>query len=88
MGLRRLVACHPLGSASGLALHEGILYVSDNDNGNILAFDLDGELIDFLELDVDKDALMGIDFGPDGNLYIVDSEDDELLKISPKSSDE
>ena len=73
---------------SGLALHEGILYVSDNDNSNILAFDLDGELLDYLELDVDKDALMGIDFGPDGNLYIVDSEDDELLRISAKSSDE
>ncbi len=73
---------------SGLALHGGILYVSDNDNSNILAFSLDGELIDFLELDVDEDALMGMDFGPDGNLYVVDAEDDELLKISPKSSDE
>jgi len=26
-----------------------------------------------------------IDFGRDGNLYIVDSEADELLKISVKS---
>ena len=72
---------------SGLALHDGVLYISDNDNGNILAFNLQGEMLDFLELDVEKDALMGIDFGPDGALYIVDAEEDELLRIAPKSSE-
>lgn len=69
---------------SGLAIHDGIIYISDNDNSNILAFSLEGEMLDYLELDVEKDALMGMDFGPDGALYIVDSEDDELLRISPK----
>ena len=72
---------------SGLALHDGVLYISDNDNGNILAFNLQGEMLDFLELDVDKDALMGIDFGPDGALYVVDAEEDELLRIAPKSTE-
>ena len=69
---------------SGLAISDGVLYVSDNDNGNILAFSLEGEMIDFLELDVDKDALMGMAFGPDGALYVVNAEDDELIRISPK----
>ncbi|MBJ95879.1 MAG: hypothetical protein CMP23_15565 [Rickettsiales bacterium] len=72
---------------SGLELHNGLLYVSDNDNGNILAFNLQGEMVDFLELDVDKDALMGMAFAPNGDLYVVDSEEDELLRISPKSTD-
>jgi len=73
---------------SGLALHDGILYVTDNRRGNIVAFSLEGEMIDYLEIDVDSDALMGIDFGPDGHLYGVDAEDDALLQSSPKSSDE
>ncbi len=71
---------------SGLELHDGMIFVSDNRNGNILAFSMDGELVDFLELGMERGALMGMAFDSEGRLYLVDAEEDEVLRIEPKES--
>jgi hypothetical protein len=66
---------------SGLVLHDGLLFVSDHDNGNILAFNLDGDLVDWLE--TGRDGVMGLEFSPDGELWFVDAEEDELVRVGP-----
>jgi hypothetical protein len=65
---------------SGLVLHDNMIFVSDAGNPAIYAFDLDGNLIDFLEL---SGAINGIAFGPDGALWYVDPEDNSLARITP-----
>ncbi len=69
---------------SGLAIHAGHIFVSDNRAGVIVAFTMDGKMVDWLDLGVDRGALMGLEFDVDGNLWVVDAEADELLRISPK----
>jgi DNA-binding beta-propeller fold protein YncE len=68
---------------SGIELHDGLLYVGDNENGIVFAFTLEGELIDWLALELDNGALMGITFDADGNLWAVDGEAGRILRISP-----
>jgi DNA-binding beta-propeller fold protein YncE len=70
---------------SGLALHEGHVYVTDNATSRVLAYDMDGELVDWLDLatEVAPSGLMGIDFDADGALLAVDSEGEQLLRVAP-----
>jgi DNA-binding beta-propeller fold protein YncE len=64
----------------GLALHDGLVFVSDADAPALLAFDIDdGELVDWLELDR---VVHGITFDDDGALYAVASDDGEVIRIS------
>ncbi len=76
----------PLRRPSGLALHAGMVFVSDNETSQILAFDLSGQLVDWLDLSVIVPAggLMGIDFDPAGNLYAVDNKSNRVMMISVK----
>jgi DNA-binding beta-propeller fold protein YncE len=77
---------HNMTRPSGLALHEGVLYVSDNKRANIMAFDpTTGELLDYLSLELPEDALMGITFDVDGNLWFTDAVDDRIVRISVPS---
>jgi hypothetical protein len=68
---------------SGLAIHGDHVYVSDNRTGVITAFTKDGEMVDWLDMEVDRGSLMGMEFDEAGNLYVVDAEADELLRITP-----
>jgi sugar lactone lactonase YvrE len=70
---------------SGLAVHEGILYVTDNRTSRLFAFELDGVLVDWLDLsgEVASGGLMGIDFAPDGSLYLVDAVASRVLRLAP-----
>ena len=76
----------PLRRPSGLALRQGIVYVSDNETSRILAFDLTGKLVDWLDLSliVPTGGLMGIDFDAQGNLFFVDTADSRVLRISAR----
>lgn len=69
---------------SGLALHDGHLFVTDNATSRILAFDLDGELIDWLDTGLPAGALMGLTFDEAGRLYYVDAVDNRLMVIAPR----
>jgi len=74
---------HNMTRPSGLALRDGVIYVSDNKRANIMAYDIEtGDLIDFLSLELDEGALMGIEFDDEGNLWFVDALDDRIVRIS------
>jgi hypothetical protein len=74
-----------MSAPSGMALHEGMLFVSDNDTSRILAFDLeDGELIDWVDTGLASGSIMGIDFDADGSLWVVDAVDDKIYRISER----
>jgi sugar lactone lactonase YvrE len=70
---------------SGLVLHDGLLFVSDNATSTILAYDLEGELLDWLELgdETEPGSLMGMDFDAEGRLHVVDAVDSRILRIAP-----
>jgi hypothetical protein len=68
---------------SGLELYEDLLFVSDNATSKILAFDLDGELVNYIETGLPAGSLGGITFGPDGILYFVDTPGSRVLRIEP-----
>lgn len=70
---------------SGLALHDGLLYVGDYATGEIVAYTLAGEMVDYLSTGL-EDSLMGIAFDPDGRLYVIDSVGQRVLRLSPKKA--
>jgi hypothetical protein len=72
-----------LGQPSGLELHDGLLYVSDAADGRILAFDLEGTLVNWLDTGLGAGALAGLAFGPDGRIYLVDRVGQRVLRIDP-----
>jgi len=64
-----------LTAPSGIAVHDGILYVSDNATGKIHAFDVRsdfGEELAVVDTGLEAGSLMGIEVGPDQRLYLVD----------------
>jgi hypothetical protein len=71
---------------SGLALRDGVLYVGDNATSKLYAFDLEGRLLDWLDLtgQVRDGGLMGIDADAEGRLYVVDGVADAVLRISAR----
>jgi outer membrane protein assembly factor BamB len=66
---------------SGLALHDGVLYVGDNRTGHLFAFDLDGNLLDWIDLEIARGGLMGLAFDEDDNLFLVDAEEGQILRL-------
>lgn len=68
---------------SGLELNKDRLFVSDNSNGRISAFDLNGGLLNYVETGLPEGALAGMAFGPDGKLYFVDMLGNRVLRLDP-----
>jgi DNA-binding beta-propeller fold protein YncE len=66
---------------SGLALHDGLLWVADNDTAILWAFDLTGVAVDWLETGWGAGSLQGFTHDADGNLYVVDAASNKVLKI-------
>lgn len=67
---------------SGIALKDGVLYVGDNLTSTVNAYDLEGNLIDTLELDIAEGGLMGMRVSPDGgSLYVVDFIGNRVLRV-------
>ena len=68
---------------SGLELSDNMLFVSDNATSRILAFDLSGVLIDYLETGFPAGTLQGMAFDPrDGSLWVVDTLAGRVLRIA------
>ena len=70
-----------LKAPSGLVLHDGKLFVSDHDSGEIQAFSLDGKALGFLDTGL-PNSLMGIAFDPAGRLYVIDAAHDKVLRLT------
>ena len=67
---------------SGLALHNDTLYITDNGTGRIYAYDLAGELIDWVDLELPDGALMGIEVVSEESMYVVDAVGDRVLHVA------
>ena len=76
----------PLQRPSGLALHDNLVYVTDNDTSKIFAFDLTGKLVDFLDVSliVPTGGLMGIDFDAKGSLFAVDAINSRVIRFTAR----
>jgi hypothetical protein len=72
-----------LEAPSGLVLRDGVLFVSDNATSRLLAYDLEGELLNHLDTGLPGGSLGGLTFGPDGRLYLVDVAGDRVLRLDP-----
>lgn len=76
----------PLRRPSGLALKDGVLFVGDNETSKLYAFDLQGKLVDWVDLSliVPAGGLQGIDVDADGRLYVADSVSNRVMRIAAK----
>lgn len=74
---------------SGLELHDDMVFVSDNKLSRIVALDMDGNVVDYLELatEVQTGGLMGMAFAADGSLFLVDAVDNRILRVAAIDSD-
>ncbi|MEZ4438156.1 MAG: hypothetical protein R3B72_03665 [Polyangiaceae bacterium] len=70
-----------LGEPSGLALHDGRLFVGDHQSGTIVVFDLAGA--ELARLETGASELMGLTVGPQGRLWYVDGGADQLVRVDP-----
>ena len=66
---------------SGLTIHREQVWVSDNATGLISIYNLQGNLVNQLDTGLVAGALMGITFGSDNKLYLVDALGDRVLRI-------
>ena len=69
---------------SGLAKQGDVLFVGDNANGRIWGISAStGEVLDYLDTGIEEGGLMGLEIGPEGNLWVVDAWTHRVLRISP-----
>ncbi|MBZ0274142.1 hypothetical protein K8I61_19035 [bacterium] len=64
----------------GVAVHEGIIFVSDYETGDIAGFDVTGAEIDRVNVGA---GVMGIEIGPDGRLWFVNADENTVSVIEP-----
>jgi hypothetical protein len=69
---------------SGLALVDGHILVTDHDTGIIHAFDMDGNLIDWLDTGVGSGALMGIVARSLDDIWFVDAKANRIHRLQPE----
>lgn len=73
----------PLEAPSGVALVDGVLFVTDNASSRVFAFTLSGELIDYLDTGLPAGSLMGIEAASLDDLWLVDAVGDRVLRLRP-----
>ena len=69
---------------SGMVLHDNHLFVSDHGTGTIYAFNLEGEMVDYLETFRGDGTVAGLNFDASGNLYFADKTNEQIVRISVK----
>ncbi len=72
-----------MSAPAGLALVDGTLFVTDAGTGRLHAFDLDGTELDWAETGRDGGALAGIVATSTSELWVVDADADEVLRLRP-----
>ena len=81
--LRVLVRPGTLTQPSGLALYQGVLFVTDFTTSRIVAFDGAGRTLATLDTGLPEGSLGGIGIGPDGHAYFTDRSSGSVLRIDP-----
>ena len=80
-----------LNMPSGIALADGQLFVSENGNGKIVAYDLASDGKSAVQLDkiqTTATSIMGLEVGTNGHLYYVDNGQDEVVRIDPYTDED
>lgn len=67
---------------SGLDIVDGHILLTDFETGRILAFDMDGQLVDWVDTGR-ADGIMGIEARSLDDIWFVDGAADELVRIQP-----
>ena len=66
---------------SGIVIGPERIFVSDYATGEIVAYDHDGAELG--RMDTDAKDLMGLELGPEGNLWYVDGGFAEVVRVLP-----
>ena len=77
-----------LSKPSGIAIEDDQLFVSQNGNSRIIAYDLSANGKSATEAGsilTSATSIMGLEIGPNGNLFYVDNGQDEVVRIDPQS---
>ncbi len=69
---------------SGLTVHDGLVFVTDNASSTVYAFTKGGVLVDWLATGWPTGSLMGMAFDAAGRLYLVDAVGDRVVRISAR----
>jgi hypothetical protein len=75
-----------LSSPSGIALHGDTLFVSQNGNGKISAYELasNGKSATHLQtVDTNANSIMGLEVGPNDKLWYVDAGTHRVIRLDP-----
>lgn len=68
---------------AGIDLSDGVLYVSDFETGEIVAYDVDNGW-ELGRLKTGYPGIMGIKIGPEGKIWFVSSKTHEVVRIDPQ----
>ena len=68
---------------AGIHIDGDVMFVTDNATSTVLAFTLQGELIDWVKLDVPAGALGGVEVDAEGRVVVADMDGHRVLRISP-----
>jgi sugar lactone lactonase YvrE len=69
---------------SGLALKNGLIYVSDRGTGILYAFDKTGGKVNWVDTGLGAGRVGSLALGPDGKLYFLDTPNNKLYRVDPK----
>lgn len=68
----------------GLALHDGHLIVGEWGTGMLYDYTADGALVRSLDTEVGAESLYGVEVGPDGALWLVETATPAVLRLVPQ----
>ena len=73
-----------LEAPSGLAIVDGVMFVTDNETSEIVAFNMDAEEVDRLDTELPAGSLMGIEARTLTDLWLVDAIGNRVFNVQPK----
>ena len=69
-------------SPCGIEISNGMLFVTDNANGDIIAYDMETKK-ELKRLETGQSGIMGIVLGPDGKLWFTNASTSKIIRIDP-----
>ena len=69
---------------AGLRLVGDTLFVTDNATSRVYGFSKDGELLDWVDMELASGSLAGLTFDSAGRMYLVDTSANQILRVTAK----